>query len=74
MVPFETKVPGNSQRSFPYKDLSLGIGQWNYYYFLAINGEDITGGNNCVPKTGFLCLESEGAPIDLKGSRIRELP
>ncbi len=74
MVPFEPKAPGNSQRSFSRTDLSLEIGQWNYYYFLAINGEDITGGNNCEPKTRFLCLESDGAPIDMMGIRIRELP
>ena len=82
MVPFEPKAPGKSQRSFPRKDLSLGIGKWNHYYIRAINGEvrlwvngeEVSGGNNCEPNTGFLCLESEGAPIDMKELRIRELP
>ncbi len=39
-----------------------------------MNGEEVSGGTNCKPNTGFLCLESEGAPIDMKGIRIRELP
>ncbi len=84
MVPFEPKAPApkDSQRAFPRKELSKGIGQWNHYYIRAINGEvrlwvngeEVSGGNHCEPKTGFLCLESEGAPIDMKGLRIRELP
>jgi len=82
MVPFEPKAPNNSGRSFPSKNLSKGIGEWNHYYIRAINGEvrlwvngeEVSGGNHCEPKTGFLCLESEGAPIDMKNIRIRELP
>jgi len=82
MVPFEPKAPNNSGRSFPNKNLSKGIGEWNHYYVRAINGEvrlwvngeEVSGGNRCEPKTGFLCLESEGAPIDMKNIRIRELP
>ena len=37
-------------------------------------GEEVSGGNNCNPKSGFLCLESEGSPVEFKGLRIRELP
>jgi hypothetical protein len=34
----------------------------------------VSGGKECKPATGFLCLESEGSPIEFKNLRIRELP
>jgi len=71
-----------SSRSFPTKRLTNGVGQWNHYYIRAINGEvrlwvngvEVSGGSDCKPATGYLCLESEGSPIEFKGLRIRELP
>jgi hypothetical protein len=81
MQPFEPTAP-KGMRSFPRKNLSRGVDQWNHYYVRAINGEvrlwvngeEVSGGTRCDPATGFLCLESEGAPIDFKNIRIRELP
>lgn len=79
--PFPPLSP-NGSRSFPRKNLSKGVGQWNHYYVRAINGEirlwvngeEVSGGNNADPRTGYLCMESEGSPIEFKGIRIRELP
>ncbi len=79
--PFAPVSPDGT-RSFPRKKLSKGFGQWNHYYVRAINGEirlwvngeEVSGGSNCQPRTGYLCLESEGAPVEFKGLRIRELP
>lgn len=79
MKPF---APNHGQRSFPRKELSKGVGEWNHYYIRAINGEvrlwvngeEVSGGQECDPPTGFLCLESEGAPIEFRNLRIRELP
>ena len=81
MDPFPPVSP-NGRRSFPSKNLTLGINNWNHYYVRAINGEvrlwvngeEVSGGTNCDPRTGYLCLESEGSPIDFKNLRIRELP
>ncbi len=81
MTPFPPVSP-NGSRSFPRKNLSKGDQQWNHYYVRAINGEvrlwvngeEVSGGSNCEPKTGYLCLESEGAPVEFKHLRIRELP
>ena len=81
MTPFPPTSP-NGQRSFPTKQLSKGINQWNHYYVRAINGEvrlwvngeEVSGGTGCSPATGFLCLESEGSPIEFKNLRLRELP
>jgi hypothetical protein len=82
MVPFEPTAPGGSKRSFPRKNLSKGIGEWNHYYVRAINGEvrlwvngeEVSGGHDCQPATGYLGLESEGAPIEFRNLRIRPLP
>lgn len=81
MTPFPPVAP-DGKRSFPTKNLSKGVNEWNHYYVRAINGEvrlwvngeEVSGGTNCDPKTGFLCLESEGAPVEFKNLRIRELP
>lgn len=79
--PFPPTSP-NGQRSFPRKNRTHGFGQWNHYYVRAINGEirlwvngeEVSGGNQIEPRTGYLCLESEGSPIDFRNIRLRELP
>ncbi|QDT76098.1 3-keto-disaccharide hydrolase [Lacipirellula limnantheis] len=81
LKPFAPVAP-DGNRSFPRKNLSRGVGQWNHYYVRAINGEirlwvngeEVSGGNDADPKTGYLCLESEGSPVEFKNIRIRELP
>ena len=81
MEPFPPVAP-NGKRSFPTKRLTKGVGEWNHYYIRAINGEvrlwvngeEVSGGTNCDPADGYLCLESEGSPIDFKNLRLRELP
>lgn len=81
MKPFPPVSP-SGERSFPRKNLSNGVGEWNHYYIRAINGEvrlwvngeEVSGGTGCKPATGYLCLESEGAPIEFRNLRIRELP
>jgi hypothetical protein len=81
MKPFPPTSP-SGERSFPTKELSKGSPEWNHYYVRAINGEvrlwvngqEVSGGTNCEPRTGYLCLESEGSPVEFKNLRIRELP
>ena len=81
MEPFPPTSP-DGKRSFPRKNLSKGVGEWNHYYVRAINGEirlwvngeEVSGGTNVRPPSGYLCLESEGAPVEFKELRIRELP
>ena len=72
----------NSARSFPTKRLTKPAGEWNHYYIRAINGEvrlwvngeEVNGGRDCSPATGYLALESEGAPVQFRNMRLRELP
>jgi hypothetical protein len=81
MKPFPPTSPDGS-RSFPRKNLSKSFGEWNHYYVRAINGEirlwvngeEVSGGNGIEPRTGYLCLESEGSPIDFRNLYFRELP
>ncbi len=81
MEPFPPAAP-NGKRSFPTEETTNGHGEWNHYYIRAINGEvrlwvngvEVSGGTNCAPATGYLCLESEGSPIEFRNLRIRELP
>ena len=81
MKPFAPTSP-DGRRSFPSKNLSKGVQEWNHYYIRAINGEvrlwvngeEVSGGSGCEPRTGYLCLESEGSPVEFRQLRIRELP
>ena len=81
MKPFPPLSPDGS-RSFPRKNLSRGSSDWNHYYIRAINGEvrlwvngeEVSGGNGCDPAKGYLCLESEGSPVEFRNLRIRFLP
>ena len=81
MKPFPPLSP-DGRRSFPRKHLANGHGQWNHYYIRAINGEvrlwvngeEVSGGTAIEPSKGYLCLESEGSPIQIRKLRNRELP
>lgn len=81
LTPFPPTSP-DGHRSFPRKNLSKGFGEWNHYYIrcvngevrLWVNGEEVSGGNHARPASGYICLESEGAPIDFKNIKVRELP
>ena len=81
LKPFPPLSPDGS-RSFPKKNLSRGVGHWNHYYVRAINGEirlwvngvEVSGGSGAEPRRGYLCLEAEGAPVEFRKIRVRELP
>lgn len=57
-------------------------GEWNHYrdesrdgvVTLAVNGKVVSGGSDCVPRKGYLCLESEGSECHFRNVRIKELP
>jgi hypothetical protein len=81
LSPFPPLSPDGS-RSFPREERSRGAGEWNHYYVRGINGEvrlwvnggEVSGGSGAEPRTGYLCLESEGSPVEFRDIRIRELP
>ena len=79
-----TTTPDNPRgtRSQSVELRCKGKGEWNTYDVvavdgvvkLAINGKFVNGVSNSSVRKGYLCLESEGAPIEFKNIRIRELP
>ena len=81
LTPFPPRSP-NGSRSFPRLNLSKGVGEWNHYYVRAVNGEirlwvngvEVSGGSGAEPRRGYLCLEAEGAPVEFRRIRVRELP
>lgn len=70
------------KRSFPTENRTKPSPEWNHYRVecnkgeirLSINGKETTVGKDCVPRKGFICLESEGAECHFKNIRIKELP
>lgn len=71
-----------SSRSFPVQRRVQPAGEWNHYYVRAIdgeirlwvNGEEVCGGSKCTPSEGYLALESEGALVEYRNLRLRQLP
>ncbi len=80
MKPFEPN--DGKMRSFPRENRTKGTPEWNHYRItgsngvisLAVNGAVVSGGSNCVWRKGYICLESEGSPIEFRNLRIKELP
>ena len=79
MIPFGRH---NGQRSFPSGEHSKGSPEWNHYRIqctngvlrLSVNGTEVSGGEKCFYRKGYLALESEGAPIEFRNAQIKELP
>lgn len=78
LKPFPPLSP-NGSRSFPKKQLSRSSPEWNHYHVRAVdgevrlwvNGEEVSGGSDAEPRSGYLCLESEGSPIEFRNLRIK---
>ncbi len=72
----------NGKRSFPSEERSKPSPEWNHYRIVAnagsirlsVNGKEVSGGDDCVYRKGYLALESEGAPVEFRNPRIKELP
>jgi hypothetical protein len=72
----------NGMRSFPSSERSKGSPEWNHYRILCtngvlrleVNGKEVSGGEECNYRKGYIGLESEGAPIDFRNIRVKEFP
>lgn len=79
-----TATPENprGKRSMSKELRCKGVGEWNKYLIVAvdgtvklsINGKFVNGIRDSSIKKGYLCLESEGSPIEFRNIRIMELP
>jgi len=69
-------------RAFPTEERSKPCPEWNHYRIvcrdgdisLAVNGKVVTRGAACIPRKGYICLESEGGLAHYRNLRIQELP
>ena len=74
--------PHKGSRSFPTEERSKPSPEWNHYRIVAtngvirlhVNGKEVSGGEDCNYRKGYLALESEGAPVEFRNIRIKELP
>jgi hypothetical protein len=74
--------PKGSMRSLPREQRAKPAPEWNHYRItckdgtitLAVNGKDVSGGSDCVPRKGYICLEAEGSECHFRNIRICELP
>lgn len=69
-------------RAFPVTRRIRPSPGWNHYRITcidgrlthAVNGQVVTRGVQGSPRKGYICLESEGSPIEFRNLRIQELP
>ena len=74
--------PNGSQRCLPSEQRCKPSPEWNHYRItcndgvlkLAVNGKEVSGGSECKPRKGYICLESEGSECHFRNLRIAELP
>jgi len=74
--------PGGWARCLPSEKRAKPAGEWNHYRVacdrgalkLAVNGKVVSGGSECKPRKGYICLESEGSECHFKNIKIHELP
>ncbi|MEE2908068.1 MAG: DUF1080 domain-containing protein [Planctomycetota bacterium] len=74
--------PGGWARCLPSEARTKGAGEWNHYRIecmdgkikLAVNGKVVSGGYDCNPRRGYICLEAEGSAIDFRNIIIKRLP
>jgi hypothetical protein len=77
-------IPDNprGERSKSIENRCLGKGEWNTYEVvcvdgtikLSVNGKFVNGISQSSQKSGYICLESEGAEIHFRNIKIIELP
>jgi hypothetical protein len=68
-------------RSLPLEFRARGTGEWNHYRItcidgtvqLELNGRLVSGGYHAAPRSGYLCLESEGGEVHFRGLRLLPL-
>jgi len=82
MTPDKPHPKGWGMRSLPTEFRQKPVGEWNHYRVvsrdgtvtLALNGKIVTRGYHCVPRKGYICLESEGSEVHFRNIRIKEYP
>ena len=76
------RIPQAAMRSLPSEKRARPAPEWNHYRVtckdgtitLAVNGKEVSGGSDCVPRKGYICLEAEGTECHFRNIRLQELP
>ena len=74
--------PKGGERCLPSERRAKPSPEWNHYRVtckdgvlkLAVNGKEVSGGSECKPRKGYICLESEGSECHFRNLKICELP
>jgi hypothetical protein len=74
--------PAGWMRCLPSERRCKPSPEWNHYRVtcqngvlqLAVNGKVVSGGSQCKPRKGYICLEAEGSEVHFRNIRIREFP
>jgi Domain of Unknown Function (DUF1080) len=74
--------PSGWERCLPSERRAKPSPEWNHYRITArdgvlkleVNGKEVSGGSECKPRKGYICLESEGSECHFRDIRIEELP
>jgi len=81
-----TMKPDNGRnggdRAYPTEKRMKPSPEWNHYRIecvdgtikLAVNGKVVTSGHDINPRMGYICLESEGSPVEFRSLKIKEMP
>lgn len=72
----------SGSRSMPVEFRGRKTGEWNHCRITCadgaiqqeLNGALVTAGFRASPRKGYLCIESEGGPVEFKNMRLAELP
>ena len=73
--------PAGWMRCLPSEKRARPSPEWNHYRVtcqngvlkLAVNGKEVSGASQCVPRKGYICLEAEGSECHFRNIRIQEL-
>jgi hypothetical protein len=73
--------PSGWERCLPSERRAKPSPEWNHYRItckggvlkLEVNGAEVSGASDLAPRSGYVCLESEGSEVHFKNVRLKEL-
>ena len=73
--------PAGWERCLPSERRSYAAPLWNHYKItcrdgtlkLEVNGAEVSGATDLMPRRGYICLESEGSEVHFRNVRLKEL-
>lgn len=74
--------PKGQMRCLPSEMRCKPSPEWNHYRIacndgvikLSVNGKEVSGASECLPRKGYICLEAEGSECHFRNIKLQELP